>query len=645
MSLTETLRRLNRIQKSLQFKLIATAVALVLGIGLGTAYVVRASAPQVDAARFQVPDQEGVSQEELELQRSIAETAQQVLREVASGATGISMALGSIAAATGVTLVAIWLGVALTYLLLVGVALLVGLPLALFDATAGLGRVVIGAAVLTASFTALLEGARMLYSLVPGPVFGVARNVLSEAVRMKVSAVFIVLLIGTMALLPGMLSEETPLRYRVQNFLQYSMAGSFWILGFMTVLLSTATVAFEQRDRLIWQTMTKPVAPWKYLLGKLLGVCGLNAVLLIVTGTAVFLFTEHLRGQTAMGEIRPFVAAPGARLVSEDRAILTFQVLQARKTAEPDPPFPRDDPDFLRQIAEEAERLAAQDPTFQNTDAQRRKMADEQYKLIEAMHRAINPGSRGVYVFRGLGAAREAGKPLVLRYRFKTGSNRPDHVYQLVFMLGRASEVQRPARSAVDQVQVIDGIPPQVIDEDGTLVVQVFNLGLIGEPESSETINLSKDAFEITYSTGGYVPNLGRVMLVMWLKLAFFSAVSISVATFLSFPVACLIGFGTFFMAEGAGFIAKSVEYYGSGPDEGWLRLVQIVVYPIGLGVAKLFSWYAELNPVARLVDGRLISWPDVAKGAVMLALCSAVLYLLGVMIFRRRELAIYSGN
>ena len=46
----------------------------------------------------------------------------------------------------------------------------------------------------------------------------------------------------------------------------------------MTLFLSCATVAFEIRERQIWQLMTKPVHRINYLLGKWVGVATLNVI-------------------------------------------------------------------------------------------------------------------------------------------------------------------------------------------------------------------------------------------------------------------------------------------------------------------------------------------------------------------------------
>ena len=52
-----------------------------------------------------------------------------------------------------------------------------------------------------------------------------------------------------------------------------------------------------------------------------------------------------------------------------------------------------------------------------------------------------------------------------------------------------------------------------------------------------------------------------------------------------------------------------------------------------------------DLQPVKRLVDGRLLPWSSVSVGIGVLLAATGVLYAIAIAIFKRRELAIYSGN
>ena len=70
-----------------------------------------------------------------------------------------------------------------------------------------------------------------------------------------------------------------------------------------------------------------------------------------------------------------------------------------------------------------------------------------------------------------------------------------------------------------------------------------------------------------------------------------------------------------------------------------------VAIVGVAQAVSSLFSVYADLRPTGRLVDGRLLSWADAARGVSVLAIASTILYFAGVWVFRRRELAIYSGH
>ncbi len=98
-------------------------------------------------------------------------------------------------------------------------------------------------------------------------------------------------------------------------------------------------------------------------------------------------------------------------------------------------------------------------------------------------------------------------------------------------------------------------------------------------------------------------------------------------------------------MAETAGFLSNSVDLYNTTDHDGNLVFWRVVVVWISARVSELFGVYTRLDPVGRLVDGQLMSWSTVAYGTIVLAIVTLLLYGLGVAIFRKRELAIYSGG
>lgn len=633
---SRALGAVNRAQSTLVFKVAASIFAVLVAAGIAIWFALYGSDTGPEPTT-----QAGM--ERVETIERMLQTSDPMLLVGGGAAVGLVVAL-----------VIIWLGLALTYLALIAVSALIAVPMLLSARTEDYGVMILGVVALTCSFTALLQGLRLVYSL-PGPIFAVARNVLAEAVRMKLSVVFIVLLVLAMAVLPQVFDSDNPLRHRMQSFLQYSTGGSFWIIALLTLFFSAGTVAFEQRDKIIWQTMTKPVAPWKYILGKWLGVVGLVAVLLTVSASGVFLATEYFRRMPATGEFAPYQTRSGE--VAEDRLILETQVLTARTSIDPGIDFSINDEQFTRALDAriEQERL-----TQQQGPGWRPPMSVVQGWRVELFNQAVTqflsvePGQGELYTFEGLGHVRDAGRPLALVYRVDAEGNRPDRFYNVSFMLPGNIIVTREI--GLGYTHTLE-ISPDFIDPMGRLQIEVVNGQLVPSGASLAAVTINEEGLvqqtmsfppggiQISYSAGSYHMNFFRVIGVLWVKLAFLSMVAIFAATFMSFPVACLVAVCVFLMAEGAGFIASSLEVYSVKDTEGDINPIKVAIASISYGVSSMFSVYADLRPTGRLVEGRLLGWGESARGVSVLAIASAALYLAGVWIFRRRELAIYSGH
>lgn len=622
-----------------------------------------------------------------------------------STALGVGIALGG-ALALGV----IWLGLGLTYALLTLVALGALKLGPVLHVGQGYIAVAVGVMLLTAVFAALMQLARLLtgYSLwmllfavvslglgvlagvttsqyapasvagplsvlaglvvfagafvpllkfsmtmQPGVVAAIARNTLAEAVRLRLSVVFLVLLVVGLAALPQLLDPHEFLRYRVQSFLQYGLGGSFWLIGLLVLLFAVASVAFDQRDKTIWQTMTKPVSAAQYVMGKWLGVSLLAAVLLSVCGSGVYLFTEYLRNQPATNERAPFVAEDG-RLISEDRLILETQVLTARDTVQIEP-REVDEEIFQQNVAALVDKILEESKVPGESDADRQirrlgvtsKITQDLRKSIAQSQRVIGPGASTIFRFTGLEAAKQTNRPLVLRYKINAGSNMPDVLYRVTFHFkGALAEVREVPLAQTLTIPLL----PSVVDSDGNVEVQITNGDLfrsLDDPAraNAESLSFPPDGLEITYAAGSFRMNFLRSVAVLWVKLAFLAMVGVVAGTFLSFPVACMVSLTVFFSAEGASFTRSALDNYSTEDREGKTLILNTIVAKVAEVVSGLFRVYSDLKPTSRLVEGLRLSWGDAALGVAVIALSTLVLYAVGVFVMKRRELAIYSGQ
>lgn len=689
MSARDQFGKINRLQRTLWFKVVASCVLAVLAIGGGVFYTLaHKNAPHVDVPESARPSEPAdaskltaAQREELDMAHANYEATVATTRAYndilarQADPTLVWIALG-LAAALGLGVV--WLGLGLTVLAILATLGALVVPLwyiglrspdhrrGFQDAARFIGA--LGA--LSLSFFILMELLKLLLAG-SSPVIAIARNVVCEAVRMKVSIVFMVILVLALASLPGLLDEDTPLRYRVQSFLQYGTGGTFWIIAILVVFLAVASVAFEQRDRTIWQTMTKPVGAWQYLLGKWLGVVGIAAVLLTVTASGVFLFTGYLRSQKAGGEDLPYVAR--STPVTEDRLVLETQVLAARVSARPVIPTltPEDEDNELQKLLAKAKQS---DVTIVDTDDAREKLRMTLREDVRAGYMSLGPGADRIFRFTGLDEVKKYNRPLTLRYKVSVGGDDPRQTTRVSFQLpNSAMRVQEvPLGQALTipispaSVQIIEPEPdpatgkvPPGARATADLFIKITNGDLEraqqipadAPPEvrdswmNKESMSIPPDGLELSYPVGGYESNFLRVVIVLWLKLAFLAMVGVWAATYLSFAVASLIAFGTFLIAESAGFLSTSLEYFNvedsKGNTEYWKAIVKVISSPI----AWTFKHYADLKPTANLVDGRMVDWPTVATAAVVLGALTAVMYAIAVHIFRNRELATYSGQ
>lgn len=650
MSFSDRLGRVDRIQKSRPF-LIAATILIVLAASavIGWAFLEAAADPVgitqaiaetpefiTDAEGNQIPNPDAIQL------RSVAD-AVNAARSPASLTLGVTLI-------AGVMLLFVWLGLGLSYLAITLLAVLVGVPLLLNNATNAFGFVIIGGAQLTLGFIVLLRAAGLLFTRA-NPIFAIARNVLAEAIRMKVALIFIAMLILMLAAMPLILNGEQPLRYRVQAFLQYANLFTFWIIALLVLFFGAATVAFEQRDKIIWQTMTKPVSATQYLLGKWLGVVTLAAVLLIVSSVGVFMFTEYLRRQPATGEARAYEPRDPMLAMTEDREILETRILTARKPVIPVIPFSINDARFDRAVEATIEDLQSRD-SYTPTPADRVRYREEAFRNAVTEFRSIDPNTEGFqeFVFTGLQDAKDRGRPMTMRYKINAEGNRPDAFYALTFIFEDGTALLRD-RTGLGFSHTIS-LPPESINANGEIRVQIYNgrLGLDANRAivfrgNTNSITVPPDGLEISYQVGTFRANFLRVQAVQWVKLAFLGMLSVCAATFLSFPVACLVAVGVFFIAETSGWVESALPGWGTTDRQGNFNLYQWTIYHFAETVSGAFRVYSGLNPAERLSDGRLLAWSSVATSALFLLVVSAVIYAVGVYAFRSRQLATYSGH
>jgi len=517
------------------------------------------------------------------------------------------------------------------------------------------GWMLLGAWALTWLFIGLIELLRWLLGR-GGSVLGVAKTVLDEAVRMKIAVAFMVLLLIILACLPFAFGGDTPLRYRVQTFLTYSLMGTSVLLSLLTVVLACATLSWEIEHKQIFTVVSKPISRGAHLLGKWVGVMVLNAVLLTVSALAIYGFTV-------------FYLAKLPEKDSYDRQALETEVLTAREavTASPDIPFEQTARKRLARIEQEdrqhllalGEEVARQqglgDVTPQRLlELGRGRLMPELLDEAEKEWRVVEPGETGVFIFEGLSLAKERSKlttkqgDRLIQFLYKTdaSTNLEQQGYEFPVVLRingmiLANRDGTPPKFVTNSAQALP-LPAALIDDKGMLKVEVINVNPYNPYERRDvTLTFSsREKMEVLYHKGDFAMNFLRGVLAMYTKFAFLAMLGLAAATFLSFPVAVVLALLVTVAAMASPYLLESTRMFGNNPQD-FATFVAFILKNVGKATALLLSRFAEFRPTPLIVDGREFSWMDLGRCALWVGLVwTALAGAIGWMIYRNRELA-----
>lgn len=512
-----------------------------------------------------------------------------------------------------------------------------------------------GAYAMALIFYAGLWLIRLLLS--PGiAVFGVARTLIDEAIRMKIALVFIVGVAILIAVFPFVIDQEDFLKYRITSFLTWSLMATSALLSLMTVFLSIATITREQTKKQIFLTMTKPVHRGEYLLGKWLGITLLNLLLLSVACAGIYAFTMLLAAQPARD--------------AEDRLAVQSEVLVARKSVDPIAPNPAElaamyDELLERLREEEPERYGMPGDTAHELSPA--DTADIQQKVMLRWFSIPNQSSK-TYRFTGLNDAKQYDQPLQLRFKPKlAGSSLDGFVFIGLRINGRYYQ-QPGITTAQGLLKLAEGnfhtlnIDPAVLDENGNMDVEVYNPTPGGVQQPALNFN-PKDGIEVLYRVSDFEGNLVRSVGVIWLRLMFLAMLGLAAGTYLGFPVATLVCLLVYFTAAGNAYLTESLQYYAAFPNQAlplwdkvlWLiakagsligegkyyDVFKMLIKLIGSGFVAIAPSFGDLNATPLVSDGRLVPTEMVVRAFVWSGVIwTGLTGFIGWMIFRGRELA-----
>ena len=189
-----------------------------------------------------------------------------------------------------------------------------------------------------------------------------------------------------------------------------------------------------------------------------------------------------------------------------------------------------------------------------------------------------------------------------------------------------------PLREVPMNTRVTLVAPARVADGEGRLRARYINY-------SAASVIVDHRDVAVLYRVGSFEANFLKTIALMLMGLMFLAALGTWAGSFVSFPVGCVVCFGTLPFTVLHRFVEEAIEMIRlSGEQPIWYnRYSQGVLVAMQVLLPDLLSTLG--TDFVR--DGLVIPWLYLAKNAaVTVALRAAALLALACLIFSRRELA-----
>ena len=450
-------------------------------------------------------------------------------------------------------------------------------------------------------------------------IWAVATNTVRQALRMKVAAVFIILLLVLLPFMGFTATGDGTLKGRLQTFVSYSVSLTALLLSLLSLIVSVYSVTSDIEQRQIYTVITKPVRRSQLLLGKLLGVVLLNLGLLAIFSAIIYTIAVY--------------TPTFARATPEQLATLENEFFTARRILTPgDVDVTRDVNDAYRRLKQggQLDELLAQ--------SSKEEILAQLTKQMKLEKRAAAVGRPLVWEFANVKLL-DPNDTIFVRFKYDVSVNPPDQQVYSRWIVGDLRQGQYggefrtpvypfPRKDAVRTFHEI-AVPADAVADDGYLGVGFLNV----PPNNTVVIFPLEDGLSVQYKADTFAANFFRAALLIFCRLIFLACLGLLAATFLSFPVAMLLCMVVFLTATCSAFVIESFDYLSANMSLIYSFTVKLIV--------RLLPEFDKFNPSSFLVPAKLVSWSLLARCAALMVCIKALLLLvLALVIFSFREIA-----
>jgi hypothetical protein len=452
-------------------------------------------------------------------------------------------------------------------------------------------------------------------------IWAVAINTIRQVIRLKIAAVFVILLLLLLPVMGFKMTGDGTLMGRIQAFVSYGMSLTVLLLSLLTIFAAVYALTSDVRDKQVYTVLTKPIRRFQFVLGKLLGIILLDACLLLLFSIVVYSITVTMP---------KFIHADEEQVEQVQNEFYTARA--SLKPAEPD--VTADVEKRYEQLKRNIEIPAGVD----EDPVARRNYKKELASRIKLRKQAAAVGEELDWEFTNV-------KPLSPKQnifvRFKYDVSRTPFDFQVYsrWVIGDLRQFQTagPLDTPIYSLDRMDTprtahefqVPADAVAPDGYLGLAFLNVPL----NPMIVIFPLGEGIEVLYKADTFTANFFRAVLLVFFQLVFLAALAVFAGSFLSFPVAILFCLAIFTMANMSGFIGESFDFPTS-------KISWIYEYSL----KPLINMLPELdhyNASTYLVPARLLSWKLLGwLGFKTLFLRTLPLIILSLIIFAYREIA-----
>ncbi|MFW6107138.1 MAG: ABC transporter permease [bacterium] len=485
-------------------------------------------------------------------------------------------------------------------------------------------------------------------------IWAFARNTIAQAIRIRVAFVIMGIYLVVVPALAFVVEGDGTLHGLLRVVITYDFIVAGFLLGVLTLALSTTTLWNELREKQIFLIESRPVRRWEVLVGKLLGILAIDAALLVFMGVVTW------------GSVRVLMAQP--RWEEEEggyaREIAREQVLTARHVVEPQ------EPKLEKQVDRIYERLEEErSPVLRGrTEGEVKEAIREQLRAalttlvplgqVTYYHRAkggefnipFAPGH--VWRFQGLPTEDREELMITLRFKFLAPDAGPEEGILVAWLIGKQSEPERQLRFTREYTPEEEHevtLPATPISDDGVLEVHLLNIDHLkaqAKGRAPRVIVFSDhDAMKVLLPVGGFAMNLARGLGLLFVEVLFLAILGLFCSTFLTFPVSPIVALCLLLLIYLAGAVHGELERgleLGTERQEGKVSLRERAVRVITAAVRVVLPPFDRYSPASRVSQGIAVSWPLILEAVGLVALVrGGLLVFFGALIFQHRELAL----